>query len=668
MIVALLADLSRDWAQQVRRHLGEQAVVLEGRGLEATLELLQSVPVDLVITQMPSLVSERLAAHEQMAEHAPSAVFLCIGPEEVIEAVRRDQLPAPDLWLRPSASSADWQQTITDAIERTTLRAASGEPEALLRDDASEIARGIQQQLAPTPDVFHHLMVGFSGGFDLHHLLDVYVDSVTQFAHCATFCLLWEQPASACYAIHAQRGLREEVQQAARLSPADALPTWYRRNRRVITATELAGWSNHRTALAIKRELDLFGGQLAVPVTVRGRLAGILILGDKVLGDSYGVAEIETLFAMSNYVGLAAESIELHQELRRAKASTDRIVDTMSAGLITLGLDERITLCNPYAAQVLDLDQREVQGADLRCLPSPLGDLLYAALTDTAGTVSSEDVSIRGGELTLRVSTTALLDEGGNVLGSVMLLDDVTAEIELAQERSESERRDVLTRIVGRIAHEVKNPLTAVNTYAELLDTRGTNRELEEFWRRTVRPEIDHLDDLISNLLRMVEQPPPNLQTARIEDLIHEAVQQLENVHEDVQGLFDVDVAEDLPSVRVDPKPTGDAFRYLLRYVSGPSRSRVHVDLARNGAVDGSITVTMRRLARQRVNLDPDTIFDPLYVIEHLEADLGPVIGHNIITAQDGSVEASEDDGHVIVRVVLPTSRTERASHSLEGT
>ena len=668
MIVVLLADLSHDWSQQVRRRLGEEAVVLEGTGLEATLELLQSVRADLVITEMLSLVPERLASYEQMADQAPNATLLCIAPDEVIDAVRRDQLPAPDLWLRPSTTSADWEEIIANAIERATLQAEAGEAAVLPPEEPSRIVSTGEQQSGPALDVFHRLMAGFSGGFDLHNLLDAYVDSVAQFVHCAAYCLLWEEPTSGRYGVHAQRGLRDEIQEAAGLSPTDALPTWYRRNSRVIAATELAGWSDQASARAVKRELDLFCGQLAVPVMVRGRLAGVLVLGDKVLGDCYAAAEIETLFAMSNYVGLAAESIELHEELRRAKASTDRIVDTMSAGLITLGADERIRLCNPYAARVLDLDQREVAGADLRCLPSPLGDLLYAALTDPAEAVSSHEISIRGGEPVLRVSTAALLDEGGNVLGSVMLLDDVTAEIELARERSESERREVLTRIVGRVAHEVKNPLTAVKTYAELLDSRGANRELEDFWRRTVRPEIDHLDDLISNLVRMVEQPPPNPQPAHIEDLVQEAVQQLEGTYDEVEGFFDVEVAEGLPMVHVDPKPMRDALRYFLRCVSGPPHSPVHIAVTGNTSDGDDITVTMRRLSRQKPSFEPDTVFDPLYVIEHLEADLGPVIGHNIITSHDGNVEAACEDGQVIVRIVLPLSRTQGALQGLEVT
>ncbi len=716
MMVVLLVDLSQHWAQELRKRLAHpaegfpSAVILDGADPARTLELLGSVPADIVITQMLSLTSLGIAALEQMRSQAPEAVFVCIAPKEVSEKVRADELPAPDLWLRPSDSQAAWDTMIGHAVDKAALRAEQMELAGAVARRGRASARPAQrpepapQTEAPAIDVFRRLMSGFTGGFDLDHLWNAYVDAATQFVQCATYCLLWErtvasngrndsresrvaskgkgegresllathdsQPATACYTVYAERGVPAEIAESAKLLSTDALPTWCRRNRRVVTAAELPDWPDRPTAVAVKRELDLFCGQVAVPLIVRGRLAGIIIIGEKVLGEGYSAGELQTLFAMSNYVSLAAESIELHQELERAKAYTDRIVQAMSAGLITLGPEERISLCNPYAAQVLGLEQDEVEGADLRALPSPLGDYLYAALQSADNAISAQEVSIQGGKLALRVSTSALVDDAGNILGSVMLLDDVTAEVELTRERSRSERLGVLTRIVGRIAHEVKNPLTAVKTYAELIGERGPDKDLAQFWSRTVTPEIDHLDELLNNLVRMVEQPEPNLQPARIEDLITEAVSQI--THRENQGqspevtvpptLFEVEIAEDLPAVSVDPRPTRDALGYLLRYVAGLAGTepfRVHIRAAR-GSQDGSaVQVTMQRVSGVSAttgSFEPDAIFDPLYVMEHPEADLRPVIGQKIITSQHGSVEAGCENGRVTMSVLLPTT------------
>jgi nitrogen fixation/metabolism regulation signal transduction histidine kinase len=80
------------------------------------------------------------------------------------------------------------------------------------------------------------------------------------------------------------------------------------------------------------------------------------------------------------------------QELGRSKAYIDSIVESMGAGLITLGTDERIAVCNRVRGDVLGLPREEVEGADLRALPSPLGDMLYAGADRAEG-----DADLRGG-------------------------------------------------------------------------------------------------------------------------------------------------------------------------------------------------------------------------------------------------------------------------------
>ena len=672
MIVAVLANVSHDWARMVRERVGGGATLLEASSFEGALDLLQSVAANLVVVDIPAVTPERIEAVEAMRERAPEAVFVGVAPADVIQTVRDDELAAPDRWIETGASNHDWDAVMSQALGTANLRADQNELVTAPGANGHQIIREGDDLSSPEMGAFHRLMSGVAGGFDMQRLLEAYADAVSQFSRCASFCLLWEEREGGRFGgrfrVRMQRGMRAEIVEGGRLLDSDALPSWYRRNRRMLSIAELAQWPERARAIGIRREMNLFGGQVAIPLDVRGRLAGILFLGDKMLGESYATGELETLFAMSNYVAVAAEGIELHDELRRAKAYTDRIVKSMSAGLITLGPDERIGVCSPYAAEVLELSAEDVEGADLRCLPSPLGDYLYAALKSPQGATSSDEVTIRGGEVALRVSTSSLLDDEGSVLGGVLLLDDITSEMELAEERSRRERLDVLTQIVGRIAHEVKNPLTAVKTYAELIGDRGPDEDLSKFWSRTVLPEIDHLDELLKNLLRMVEQPEPNFERAQPSELITGAVQRL-GLPEDVRDqVFELDMPEGLPLIMVDPSATMDAFSYLLGYVAGDRPYPVRVQ-ASSASVDGrnGLEITMTRISNQNGSFEPEHVFDPLYAMQHPEADLGPVISQKIITNQQGRVEAHHEDGHVTMTVLFPAASAVGARPSSEA-
>jgi len=65
-------------------------------------------------------------------------------------------------------------------------------------------------------------------------------------------------------------------------------------------------------------------------------------------------------------------------------------------------------------------------------------------------------------------------------------------------------------------------------------------------------------------------------------------------------------------------------------------------------------------------SFEPEHVFDPLFAMQHPEADLGPVISQKIITNQRGQVEALEDEGRVTMRVVFPASPPEAAEHVQE--
>ncbi len=655
MTITVLSNVSADCAQAVRDAVADRAIVLHPGGIEATVELLQSIRADLVVMEVQQFTQTAVRSVANLREHAPDAVLLCIAPDEVIEDFRYEQVTGPDRWVRLSAPAHERDEIVDAALETAEMRA---EMAAIERDTTEPpIIEEGQSRGASDIDAFRRLMGGVAGRFDLDRLLEAYVDAVSHFVKCASYCLLWED-GERHLTVREQRGLRSEIARDARLSRADALPSWYRRNRRVVTSAELASWQDRQLAGRIRREMELFGAQLAVPLMVRGRLAGILMLGEKVLGECYLSQEIEVLFTVSSHVSLAAEGIELHQELGRAKVYADCIVESMAGGLITLGPDGRIQVCNPRATQVLGLDRSAVEGSDLRALPSPLGDMLYAALADPAGGGTREEVAIRGGETMLRVSTSALVDEDGEVMGSVLMLSDITAEKELDAERGRRERLEVLRKIVGRIAHEVKNPLTAVKTYAELISGRPSEDDrLAKFWSETVLPEIDHLDDMLRNLLRMVEQPEPHVESASLEDLIKQAVEAVPLAPEIRQQAFNVEIDRNLPWVMVDPQPTRDALAHLLRYLAGSKPYIVHVEAHLERDEDpGQIVVNMKRHHRTNGQFDPQRIFDPLHVLQDPEADLGPVISQRIISNQRGDVSAALEDGLMTMRITLPRS------------
>src|SRR5206468_6476099 len=124
-----------------------------------------------------------------------------------------------------------------------------------------------------------------------------------------------------------------------------------------------------------------------------GELVAILVVGQPVVGSSYGRSETETLFDLATHLATAIRDISLHHQLQREKEFSERILEHMSSGVLTIGRDQRVSTMNRRAEEILDLPAQTVVGEDLRVLPSPLGDMLYDTLRSGRAVRSEEHTS-----------------------------------------------------------------------------------------------------------------------------------------------------------------------------------------------------------------------------------------------------------------------------------
>src|SRR2546422_11059143 len=69
-------------------------------------------------------------------------------------------------------------------------------------------------------------------------------------------------------------------------------------------------------------------------------------------------------------------------------------------------------------------------------------------------------------------TTSPLLDAAGTVLGAVAVFSDLTPLKELETGRRRAERLAYFEMLASGIAHEIKNPLVAIKTFAHLLPRR----------------------------------------------------------------------------------------------------------------------------------------------------------------------------------------------------
>jgi two-component system sensor histidine kinase PilS (NtrC family) len=183
--------------------------------------------------------------------------------------------------------------------------------------------------------------------------------------------------------------------------------------------------------------------------------------------------------------------------LKNLQALHENIVQSMSGGVITTGLDGRITLVNRAAQHLLEIAEPELRGRSV-------GDLFQDPLPHFGGTRADAEVrytTINGFRKTFRVMVSALNVSARGDLGFVYSFDDLTEIRRLEREVRMQDRLAAVGRLAAAIAHEIRNPLTSIaGSVSMLSDAPALNPE-ERHLLQIVTRESARLNDIITDFL-----------------------------------------------------------------------------------------------------------------------------------------------------------------------
>jgi two-component system sensor histidine kinase PilS (NtrC family) len=174
----------------------------------------------------------------------------------------------------------------------------------------------------------------------------------------------------------------------------------------------------------------------------------------------------------------------------------ENIIQSISSGLITTGLDGRITLVNSAAQKLLERTPDQLLGKPvtrlfLDALPNGESQTHAEVRFDTTGTFRK----------TVRVRVAALNVPERGVLGFVYALDDLTEIRRLEREVRMQDRLAAVGRLAAAIAHEIRNPLTSIAGSVSMLSGIPEMSEEHRHLLDIVTRESQRLNGIITDFL-----------------------------------------------------------------------------------------------------------------------------------------------------------------------
>jgi two-component system nitrogen regulation sensor histidine kinase NtrY len=202
------------------------------------------------------------------------------------------------------------------------------------------------------------------------------------------------------------------------------------------------------------------------------------------------------------------------QEAERRRQFIETVLAEVSAGVIGLDSEGRISAANRQAARLLDLPGDHGRGQRLSDVAPELSDVV-----DNAGREAEVEIDVVRGRETRRLRVRA----GHSADGPVLTFDDIT--------RLQAAQRNAAWRDVARrIAHEIKNPLTPIQLSAERLrkkyrkDIAGAELEVFDRCTDTIVRQVGDIGRMVDEFSAFARMPAPKFAEQDAAELLRAAV------------------------------------------------------------------------------------------------------------------------------------------------
>jgi PAS domain S-box-containing protein len=427
---------------------------------------------------------------------------------------------------------------------------------------------------------------------------------------------------------------------------------------------------------SVMRQLNSLQVAVAMGIFARDHLAGVMLLGARKSGRIYGSVEQSALQVLCGQLAVAIENAELFTEVQNAKIYNETLLENLTTGVIAAGADERITVFNNEAGRIMALKSDETLEVSLEILPGPLRDTLRETLRTGQAHENNELTLRSGGEATtVRTSTSIFHDQNGQMLGALMVLTDITALKQLESQIRRSDRLASLGTLSAGMAHEIKNPLVSIKTFAQLLPDRYQDSDFRETFSNLIGHEIDRIDSLVNQLLRFARPAKPILKPIHAHEALEKSLMLVGHRLYQKEIKLTRSWEANVDTIRGDADQLEQVFLNFFLNAMDAMKSGGELAVStqiqtqerwispaargNGGAADTEVLrITIRDTGEGIRKQDIPHVFDPFFTTKDYGTGLGLSVVHGIIQEHEGQVEVeSELKKGTAFHILLPLVR-----------
>ena len=411
------------------------------------------------------------------------------------------------------------------------------------------------------------------------------------------------------------------------------------------------------SAQATIAKLDL---NYYIPCRAQQRNIAFLGLGKTVEGDFLSSEDVELLQTVAGYIGIAVQNARLYASLEqkiteyeRLKDFNENIVESISVGVLALDLEDRIESWNSQMEVMYALPRSlALRRRISEVMPAAFVEEFYR-VRQTPGIhnlykfrmpTTTDETRV------VNVAIAPLVTKKFNVIGRLIIVDDITERMELESQLSQADKLSSIGLLAAGVAHEVNTPLAVISSYAQMLSkqVQGDQKKaelLEKITRSTFRAS-----EIVNNLLNFSRTSGTEFTDVDVNKVIGDTLALLE--HQFKVGRVNVqkDFASHLPAINGNPGRLQQVFLNLFLNAKDamPSGGTLRIATSNGTGVSVAVSDTGSGIAQEHIS----RIYDPFFTTktnprngQNRGTGLGLSVTYGIIQEHAGKIRVESRPG-----------------------
>jgi nitrogen-specific signal transduction histidine kinase len=415
-----------------------------------------------------------------------------------------------------------------------------------------------------------------------------------------------------------------------------------------------------------RKEFEILGCHLAIPISDRERLIGVAVLNGPVTGRNYSEDELQLLYLLMEELGLSIRNSRLHSELAAHGQLVENVLGSISSGALVLSEHLEVLYTNNSAKNFLGINSNNAESIEWGDLPNVLAGPIHRAV-ELGEIPKSFCVPGANQSELYRISLIPFAANGKlpRLPRPVMVVIEDYTQIEASKQSAlQDSKSQLITLLSKRFAHEIRNSLVPLTTHMQLLDAKINQPKFQASLKSALSRETGRIKRFSEQMLYLAENSKPSShQLVDIEDAILRGFQQASELSDNNQTI-QLELDNQLKKASTPGNPDGIAYAFEELFLNA-IQSSVNNQGIINASIqpnDGqTLTICIRDGGTGFTHNSLFKATEPFFSTRTTGVGLGLSVAKKIIEEHDGTLllNARTEEADWDIQIEFPINESD---------